>query len=98
MHMSLMPSHLMHSYKYDSKTTAYYNAKIRGNVLGKKSIIAIRNVRSTPFSYWGNGISLHHASLLREWENTVSMSSKVASEEIRKLFPDPFPCGPRYLL
>ena len=29
---------------------------------------------------------------------TASMSSKVASDEVRKLFPDPFPCGPRYLL
>ena len=52
----------------------------------RNSIIATRKVRSTPFSYWGNGVCLHHACLLGQWENTPSMSSKVASDEGRKLF------------
>ena len=69
-----------------------------GMFTARNSIIAIRNVRSTPFSEWGNGECLHHASLPGEGENTASMSGEVASYDVKKLFSEPFPCGPRYLV
>ena len=94
-----MPSHPIHSYKYDSKTTAYYNARIRGNVFGIKNLLSLYEMSDLHHFHTGEMESLSAMHfLLREWENTASVSSKVASDEIKKLFPDPFLCGPRYLL
>ena len=44
------------------------------------------------------GEYIHHASLPGEGENTASMSGKIASYDVKKLFLEPFPCGPQYLL
>ena len=64
----------------------------------RNSIITIRSVRSGPFSYWENGECRHHASLPKEGDIIVSISGEVASDDVRKLMPAPFPCGPGYLL
>ena len=100
MHLSLMPALPSHA-RLQNMTVKQLDTtmpELGGMFWTRNSIIAIRNVRSTPFLYWGNAECLHHASLLGEGKNIASVSGKVTSDEVRKLYPEPFPCGPRYLL
>ena len=59
----------------------------------RSSTIAVRNVRSRPFSYWENRECLHHASLPREGKTIALISGEVASGDVRKLIPESFPCS-----